>query len=132
MRAMISRRRESMHKLIWIVVMSVWAGMALGQESAIGNETPAAADQAKDKAESTTVAATTEEEFKPPPGFKTKKRGKITLYCIQDSTVGTRFKTEKCYDEERMKAYMLAREQNNRDFDQRRAICSNAGVCAPQ
>lgn len=110
--------------------MSLVAGVALAQESAIGNETPAA-DQAKDEAESATAAAAKEKEFKPPPGFKTKKRGKITLYCIRDSTVGTRFKTEKCYDEEQMKAYMLAREQNNRDFDQRRAVCSNPAVCAP-
>jgi hypothetical protein len=31
-----------------------------------------------------------------------------------------------------LKDYILAREQNNRDFDRARAICSNPSVCAPQ
>ena len=122
-----------MQRMICAVALSLIASLAFAEESAIGNELPAA-EQAKDKA--TTAAAAeakaVQEEVKPPPGFRAKKRGKMTVYCIQDSTVGTRFKTEKCYDEEQMKAYLLAREQNNRDFDQRRAICSNPGVCAPQ
>jgi hypothetical protein len=119
-----------MLKLICACIVSLVAGMALAQESAIGDETPAA-DQAKDKAEASTAAEAKKEEFTPPPGFKTKKRGKITVYCIQDSTVGTRFKTEKCYDEAQIHDYLLAREQANREFDQRRAICSNSSVCAP-
>lgn len=116
---------------ISFAVLVLWSGLASSQESAIGNETPTA-DQAADKVETKSVAdAKEEEEFKPPPGYKTKKRGKITLYCIQDSTVGTRFKTEKCYDEAQMRDVILAREQNNRDFDRSRATCSNAAVCAP-
>jgi len=107
------------------------ASLAFAQESASGNKTPVA-DQAKAKAETTAATAEAKDEtqeLKPPPGFRTKKRGDKVLYCIKDSTVGTRFKTEKCYDEDQMKAYLLAREQNNRDFDQRRAICS---ACATQ
>ena len=110
--------------------MSLAAGLALAQESAIGDETPTA-DQAKDKAETVAaVDAKADDEFKPPPGYKTKKRGKITLYCIKDSTVGTRFQTETCYDEQQIHAMLLAREQNNRDFDKARATCSNPAICS--
>jgi hypothetical protein len=124
-----------MLKLTSTLVMTLLAGMALAQvaASAIGEETPKAADQGKDKSETTTAAiAEDKKEFVPPPGFRAKKRGDKVLYCKQDVTVGTRFKTEKCYDETQVRDLILMREQNNRDFDQRRAICSNPGVCAPQ
>ena len=52
------------------------------------------------------MTAATEKEaevFKPPPGFKTRKRGDLVLYCQTDATVGTRFKTEKCYNEEQLR-----------------------------
>lgn len=123
----------------WILAaaLSAWACLAFAQENGNDSQQPkpasdqAEAKQAADESESKTVAKAQpgEKEFKPPPGFKTKKHGKHVLYCIRDSTVGTRFKTEKCYNEEQMKAYLLAREQNNRDFDQRRAICSNPQAC---
>jgi len=116
---------------VTFAAMILWSGLAIAQESAISNET-AAADDTTAKAESVAAAdAKKEEEFKPPPGYKTKTRGKITLYCIQDATVGTRFKTEKCYDEAQMRDLILAKEQNNRDFDRARATCSNPAICAP-
>jgi len=119
-----------MRQLMWTVIMSLIASVALAQETASGNETPAA-DQAKERAATAAAAQAKNEteELKPLPGFRAKKRGDKILYCIQDSTVGTRFKTEKCYDAEQMKAYLLAREQNNRDFDQRRSICQNPKAC---
>lgn len=116
---------------VTFAAMILWSGLAIAQESAISNETTTA-DETADKAETVAAAnAKKEEEFVPPPGYKSKKRGKITLYCIQDSTVGTRFKTEKCYDEDQMRALILDREQNNRDFDRARATCSNPAICAP-
>jgi hypothetical protein len=63
-------------------------------------------------------------EFKPPPGFKTKKRGELVLYCIKDSTIGTRFKTEKCYDEGQVRDYLIAQQENKRDIDRIRSTCS--------
>jgi len=118
-----------MKRLTFVCFIGLWAAVAFAPASAIGNETPAG-DTAGDKAETSTVAEATEtKEFEPPPGFKAKRRGKITLYCIEDSTVGTRFKTQKCYDEAGMRDYMLSRENNNRDFDQRRAVCSNPAIC---
>lgn len=102
---------------------------------AVANASHATAGKESEKSATDTESAVQmqsadgSKEFKPPPGFKQKRRGKIVLYCIRDSTVGTRLKTEKCYDEEQMRAYILAREQNNRDFDQRRSICQNPQAC---
>ena len=79
----------------------------------------AAADQKKDEA------------FKPPPGFMTKKRGELVLYCKKDATLGTRFKTEKCYDETQLREYMLALEQQKLDVDRIRGTCGGGDACAP-
>lgn len=66
-----------------------------------------------------------EEEFKPPPGFKTKKRGDLVLYCIKDSTLGTRFQTEKCFSEDQVRDYLIAQQENKRDIDRVRSTCSS-------
>ena len=111
------------------LLLVIWSGSGLAEEaSAVRDEV---ADTAKDKTELASAAAE-EEEFKPPPGFVTKKRGKVVLYCMRDSTVGTRFKTEKCYDEAQLRDYLIAREENKRDMDRTRGICSNPTICAPQ
>jgi hypothetical protein len=111
-----------------LLATAAWAN---DPASAVSDETPAT-DQTADKVESEQAAtAATDEEFKPPPGFKRKKFGDKTLYCMKDTDIGTRFKTEKCLDEAQMRDYVLAQEQNNRDFDRVRAICSNPAICAP-
>ncbi len=38
-------------------------------------------------------------EFKPPPGFRTQKRGDTVLYCRKEAVLGSRFPAEKCYDQ---------------------------------
>ena len=68
-------------------------------------------------------------ETRLPPGFKTKKRGKFTLYCKTDTPLGTRFKAETCYDENQMRAYMLVHQENKSDVDRIRSICSNPCAC---
>jgi hypothetical protein len=71
------------------------------------------------------------EEFKPPPGFKTKKRGELVLYCIKDPTIGTRFQTEKCYSKDQVRDYLIAQQENKRDIDRVRSTCSSGAneVC---
>ncbi len=64
-----------------------------------------------------------------PPGFKVKKRGKHTLYCKTDTPLGTRFKSETCYDEPNMRAYMLALQENKSDVDRIRSTCSSLCAC---
>jgi len=118
-----------------IVGLSMLAALpALAQDGAIGNDTPAA-EASSDKAESAAkadAAAPEDKEFKPPPGFKTKKQGDMVLYCMRDSTVGTRFKTEKCYNEVQMREYLLALEVQKRDIDRIRTTCATGSTCAPQ
>ena len=77
------------------------------------------------------VAAETEFriEERLPPGFKVRKRGKFTLYCKTVTPLGTRFKSETCYDEPNMRAYLLALQENKSDVDRIRSICSNPCAC---
>lgn len=103
------------------LVVAAWMALAIG--SAIADE-PTSADQAQ-------AAPEKKEEYVPPRGYKPKKFGDKTLYCRSDREIGTRFKTEKCYDEETLTELELIREQNQRNMEQRRAICSDPTICAP-
>lgn len=104
-------------------------GLAQQSSSAIGDEAKTS-DQAKDRADQETVAdARKPDELVVPPGFKVKKRGDLTLYCIKGKATGTRFPTESCYDEAGLHDYILKREASNREFEQHRAVCSNPATC---
>jgi hypothetical protein len=124
-----------MLKTLMTILLATFVGRATAQDSAsaIGNET-ANADQAKEKAEAPPAEARDKaaEEVVLPPGFKARKRGNLTLYCIRGKATGTRFPTEDCYDEPGLRDYLLKREASNREFEQNRAICSNPLMCAPQ
>jgi hypothetical protein len=80
---------------------------------AIAQEKPPASEQTK--------------EFKPPPGFAIKKRGKLVLYCKRDTEIGTRFKTERCYSEDQVRDYVMAQRENKRDIDKIRSTCAAGG-----
>lgn len=124
-----------MQKILTALAACLFASVALAQDAAIGNETPAA-DVASDKAvsEKAVEAAATgdkkDSNFTPPVGFVTKKRGPLTLYCKKDRETGSRFTTERCYDEAQMREYMLTLEQQKRDIDRIRSTCATAAVCA--
>lgn len=123
-----------MTKFLSAILLSLAVQVAHSQDSPIGNETPAA-EQAKEKAavdSAAPAAAEEEKEFTPPPGFQTKKRGDMVLYCKRDRETGTRFTTEKCYDEDQVREYLLALEVQRRDLDRIRATCASGSVCAPQ
>jgi hypothetical protein len=127
-------RSDGMAKAMILSLLMLAAMPVCAQEPAIADGTPAT-DPEGDKVEGTAKSSEAnpgDEAFKPPPGFKTKKRGEIVLYCMKDSTVGTRFKTEKCYDEDQMKEYLLALEIQKRDIDRIRSTCANAATCASQ
>ena len=109
-----------MTKLLSVGFLVLAAFPALAQDAA-----PATAEAAK-------AAETGTEPFVPPPGFKTKKQGNMTLYCKKDTTVGTRFKTEKCFSEDQIREYLLALEIQKRDIDRIRSTCATGAVCAPQ
>ena len=123
-----------MMKLVFLGAIMLATVPALAQDTRTADETKAA-DMVADKSddiESSKAADPDAESFVPPPGFKTKKHGKHTVYCMRDSTVGTRFKTEKCYDEQQMKEYLLALQEQKRDIERVRSTCGTGSVCAPQ
>lgn len=110
------------------LVLIAWIGAAVLSGVAIGSE-PADDTKAKDDTATTAMAESEEGEFKPPRGFAKKKHGKHVLYCKRESTIGTRFKTEKCYSEEQMRDYVIAQAENKRDIDRVRSTCSNVCAC---
>jgi hypothetical protein len=125
-----------MKPVLLVVAMCLSASAAFAQESTAAGDKPPADDRITDKialkvADTAAKPDETDKEFKPPPGFKTKKRGKLVLYCMRDSTVGTRFHTEKCYDEAQLRDYLIAREENKRDIDRVRSTCSSGVAGGP-
>ena len=124
-----------MPKLLLIVL---FAGLAPLAALAADPDAPAdtqAAANTTDKPETADAAPVPkpgDEGYQPPPGFQTKKRGEYTLYCMKDRSTGTRFVTEKCYDKDQMREYLLALEIQKRDIDRIRSTCANAAVCANQ
>src|SRR5262245_56761710 len=122
-----------MMRIVGTVAMTLAAFAALAQDSKPA-EPPTSAEPASANALASPTAAAEEKKekaFKPPPGFQTKKRGELVLYCKKDATLGTRFKTEKCYDEPQMREYMLALEQQKLDVDRIRGTCGGGDACAP-
>jgi hypothetical protein len=121
-----------MVKTIMVLALSLAAQSLFAQDPATPKEASEAnpAGKKMPTQEATAASEEKEEEFKPPRGFKTKKRGDLVLYCQTDATVGTRFKTEKCYNEEQLRAYILVLEAQKRDVDRIRTNCGG-GPCTP-
>ncbi len=123
-----------MSRFLLVILLAVSAQLAFAQDSRVADAKPAA-DQAGAKSEAATTANAAnaaEKEFKPPPGFYTKKRGALKVYCKKDSEIGSRFVTEKCLTEEQMHDYLLALEIQKQDVDRIRSTCGTAGACGAQ
>ena len=77
--------------------------------------TPAIAEETDKPAAEKTVAA--KEEFKPPPGYKTRHRGDSTIYCRKTTEIGSRFPVEKCFTQEQLKIELERIAQAKEEFD---------------
>jgi hypothetical protein len=127
-----------MTRILAVLMLSAAAPYAIAQDAAAGGKTTAAASQAADEPVVGVkvvedAPAAKKQEFKPPPGFSTKKRGELVLYCKKDATIGTRFKTEKCYSEDQVRDYLLAQEENKRNIDRIQRTCgSGTEACVHQ
>ena len=97
------------------------AGLAGGTEPEVA-QAPQAARQDAD-------AARAEPEFKPPPGYRTRKRGDKVVYCRKELVEGTRFTKDRCYDKVQLKEIESLMEQQRREMDQRRRICPQPTAC---
>jgi hypothetical protein len=125
-----------MQRLLLIVLLLATAPFAaLAAEPEASADSQAAAITTEN-AETTKKAVSSvkpgDEGYEPPPGFQTKRRGQLTVYCMKDRSTGTRFVTEKCYDKDQMREYLLALEIQKRDIDRIRSTCANAATCANQ
>jgi len=117
-----------MRVLKFAVAAMVASGLCVG----LGDAGAFSADPPKADAPEAKAAVTAKadsEEFKIPPGWKKKKRGKFMLYCKNEAPMGTRIKAETCYDEDGMRNNLLALKENKADIDRIRSTCSNICVC---
>ena len=103
----------------WVaMLMLVAAQAAVATEPA--DKPPEAAPEA---------VAAEPEEFKVPPGFRKKTRGKYVVYCRKEHVMGTRVDSEKCYDEQGLREMERARVENQEKVDQMRRICGSMAAC---
>ena len=102
-----------MLKIAASLALSVVVKIALAEELPADTRPPDAA-VAREKSTMAEASATKNLDFELPPGFKAVKRGEIVVYCQKDATAGTRFKTRKCYNEEQLRAYVLASDSRQR------------------
>jgi hypothetical protein len=102
-----------MLKITATLVLSGIAQVAMADDTPAGTKPPDAAP-ASEKSTTAEASATKDLGFELPPGFKAVKRGEIVVFCYKDATVGTRFKTRKCYNEEQLRVYILASESQQR------------------
>lgn len=108
-----------------IATVLMVAGTARALDSPIADDTPVA-----DAVPKQVVAEAVEKtEFKPPNGFQVKTRGGETLYCKKDRATGTRFSTEKCYNEAQLREHMEILEHEMRNLEQMRTYCSDPTRC---
>ncbi len=84
---------------------------------------------ADETTESAKPAAKPESDYRPPPGYKTRKRGDKVVYCKKVSIPDSRLMTEKCYDEIQLRDIELQMEQQRDDLEQRRRICPSPTAC---
>jgi hypothetical protein len=87
---------------------TAWSGPVLAASLAAASLLPFLVAAGATYAEEPPAKAEAAPEFKPPPGFRTRKRGDLVLYCRREAVLGTRFPVEKCYDEAGVRALWIA------------------------
>jgi hypothetical protein len=107
-----------------LAVLLLFAPIVAGADDPpVKSETEASA-----KAEADAAADAPSEPLKAPPGFRTKKRGDLVLYCRREAVPGSRFSAEKCYDEAGLRQMRLA-ELEQKEMLERIKACG-PGICA--
>ena len=118
-----------MRRAVAVLAAILWIGAPVDESGATAGEPPDTAVAADRPATAAEADADKPQEVTLPPGFKKKKRGKYTLYCKTESTTGSRFTFERCFDDAQLRDYILALQENKRDIDRIRSTCSNICTC---
>lgn len=106
--------------------MAVSAALILCLSSGAAAEDTAAKAEALQPAAAEKPEVEAPREFKPPPGFRTKKRGELVLYCRREAVLGSRFTAEKCYDQAGIREMQRLELQRAEELERMRA-CAIAG-----
>lgn len=101
--------------------------MAGASLAAVADEPPAKSDASQASA-ITKPGAETGGTFKPPPGFRARKRGSLVLYCRKEPVMGSRFPAEKCYDEAGLRELKRAELERTEMLERMRACTT--GSCS--
>lgn len=114
------------NRAAWLarVAATLVAGASL---AAIAEESPAKSDATQSSA----IAKPDAEAggtFKPPPGFRTRKRGSLVVYCRKEAVLGSRFPAEKCYDEAGLRELKRAELERTEMLERMRACTT--GSCS--
>jgi hypothetical protein len=109
-----------------ILTILLLPGLALAGAQAVAEDEKTADAPPAEKA---AAKAEADKEFKPPPGWKMKKRGQYTVYCRKQTPQGTRVPVETCHDEAGIRAMLAAQEDDKQRVDQMRRICATPGAC---
>lgn len=96
-----------------------WTSAASSDEPPAKSEASATSAEGKPEAETTP-------KFKPPPGFRARKRGELVLYCRKETALGSRFPAEKCYDEAKIREIERAEIEQKEMLEQMKAC---GGAC---
>ena len=116
-----------------LLILGAYASWPLVPAAAAADEpaaTPAAAPAVAAQPAGTPAATAAEaHEFKPPPGYKTKKRGDETVYCRSRAVLGTRLKSEECHTQGELDAVDKAMRASQEDIQQRGRMCGTGTMC---
>ncbi len=69
------------------------------------------------------------QEFKPPKGYKQKTREGRTVYCRNETPVGTRFPTEYCFTQVDLERIEKSKRSMQQDVSMRQRMCTTGAAC---
>ncbi len=75
------------------------------------------------------VAATDEDEFKPPAGYKRRVEDGQVVYCAKIVVLGSRFPKDDCRTQAQLREMEMQKADARNSLDQSRAVCSAPGAC---
>jgi hypothetical protein len=89
-----------------------------------------AGNAAKAPAKPAAATAKTEEEWKPPLGYRKEKRDGAVVYCRRDVESGSRFSHKTCYTRADLEFVIARNKAASDDLIRATRVCASGSVCA--